>query len=349
LQTAVAPYVAVRVTDLREVDIGTIRFDFDLTFAAVLMHADGTIYHRYGGRGATGADGYTSLSSLAALLRDTLVEHKAHDRSSRGPVARPAVKAIDLPALQQRVEAGQRIDCVHCHMVHDAEFEAAKADRTWRPEFAFVHPDPARIGIALDRERQATVVDVVAGSPAARAGLSIGDVLLSLGEQHTVRTFSDVQWALQRAPFAATRLPIRFRRGDVVHEQDLALGADWKRSPPEEYAWRPLKWNLSPSTGFGGPMLQRGEKERLQLAADVFAMRVGYIVDWGERAASGRAVRAAGLKQGDVVVAFAGKRDFVGVDHWHAWVALTQKVGAEVEVVVLREGVETVLRYRLPE
>ncbi|MFY9342364.1 MAG: hypothetical protein WAT39_07735 [Planctomycetota bacterium] len=78
-------------------------------------------------------------------------------------------------------------------------------------------------------------------------------------------------------------------------------------------------------------------------------MRVQYVVDRGERAARGRAATAAGLKKGDVVVGFAGKRDFADFDHLHAWVGLTLTAGTETEIVVCRQGKEQVLRYRLPE
>ena len=80
-----------------------------------------------------------------------------------------------------------------------------------------------------------------------------------------------------------------------------------------------------------------------------FAMRVQYLVDWGEQKARGQAARAAGLKQGDVIVAFAGKRDFVSFPHLHAWVALTQAAGTDTPIVVWRDGKEHTLRYQLPE
>jgi hypothetical protein len=180
------------------------------------------------------------------------------------------------------------------------------------------------------------------------AGLRAGDELLELGAQRRVRTFSDVQWALHQAPATATKLPLRHRRGDSEHTAELALPAGWKRCLPEHYAWRPYKWNLSPSSGFGGPALDDAARRALGIEPGTFAFRVQYIVDWGENAHRGRAAKAAGLQQGDVVVAFAGKRDFVSVDHFHAWIALTRTAGEDVDIVVLRAGAQVVLRYALP-
>ncbi|MBL8752728.1 MAG: PDZ domain-containing protein [Planctomycetes bacterium] len=349
LAAACKPYVAVRVTDMQNVDLNVIRFDFDLTFAAVLMHADGTVYHRYGSRGPDDASTYLSLSSLAALLHDTLADHRDYERAPSPPKPTAPLPAIELPVLQQKVAAGARLDCVHCHTINDATFAHAFVQKTWRRDDAYVFPDPTRIGLALDRERQARITAVTAGSPAAAAGLRAGDDLVALGVQKRVRTQGDVQWALHEAPFAKNRLPVRFARDGSEHDAALDLADGWKRCPPEEYAWRPFKWNLSPSCGFGGPALDAGARTKLGLPDAPFAMRVQYVVDWGERAARGRAATAAGLRKGDVVIGFAGKRDFTGFDHLHAWVGLTLTAGAETEIVVWRQGKEHVLRYRLPE
>jgi serine protease Do len=349
LNAAAAPFVAVRVTDMAAIDVRALRFDFDLTFAVVLMHADGTIYHRYGGRGPSNAHDYLSESTLTQLLRDTLVEHRQYDSAPSPPPRGDVQRAIDLPVLQKKVAAGQKLDCVHCHTVHDAELVDATLRGTWRRDDAFVHPDPARLGLTLARERQAHVAAVVAASPAARAGLAAGDELVSLGSQRSVRTFADVQWALHEAPFASNQLAVTFRRGATLHTATLDLADGWKRCPPEDYAWRPMKWNLSPSPGFGGRALDAAARREAGLADAPFALKVQYLIDWGERAARGRAAHAAGLRKGDLVVAFAGKRDFTSFDHFHAWIALTLTAGAETELVVWRDGKEHTLHYRLPE
>lgn len=348
LDTAAADYVPVRVTDLSQLDVANLRFDFDLTFAAVLMHADGTVYHRYGSRGPDAADGFLSMTSLAQLLRDTLPEHREYDRAPQPPEQATPLPAIELPWLQQRIAQGQRIDCVHCHNVNDAEFRG-RGDRFVPDEDdVYRFPDPERAGFSLDREHQRRVTAVQEGSPAAKAGLRAGDELLRLGVQPSVRTLADVQWALHHAPAAGTELPLRWQRGDEAHDGTLALTTGWKRCDPRDYRWRPYKWNLSPAPGFGGPALDTAQKRKLGIADDHFAFRVNYLVDWGEQAHRGKAARAAGLQKGDVVVAFAGKHDFVSVEHFHAWVRLTKQVGDEVAIEVLRNGEKKTLRYALP-
>ena len=349
LIAASAPYVCVRITDMSAVDVAAIRFDFDLTFAAVLMNADGTIYHRFGSRGSKDANEYLSLGALAQLLRDTLLDHAEYERAPAPPPAQPPLPAIELPVLKQKIAAGQRLDCVHCHTVNDAEHAEAVLQKRWQKNDLFVFPDPARVGLTLDVQRQSVVTAVIADSAAQKAGLRAGDELVSLGEQRHTRTLSDVQWALHRAPFEATTLPVRYRRANEEHAAELALPTGWKRCPPEDYAWRPYKWNLSPSSGFGGPALDDAARRALAIEAGTFAFKIGYLVDWGEQAHRGRIAKAAGLRKGDVVVAFAGKHDFASVEHFHAWVALTRTAGEDTEIVVLRDGKRLVLHYPLPE
>jgi serine protease Do len=349
LDAAAADYICVRITDLGQWDLALARWDFDLTFAALLMHADGTVYHRYGGRGPGSAEQYLSLTSLARLLRDTLGEHIAYAQRPSPPPALAPRLAIDLPVLQKKRARGQQIDCVHCHTVNDAEHVDAVLGGRWRREELWQHPDPARIGLTLDREHQAMVTAVAPGSPAAKVGIAPGDTLLSLGGQRSVRTFSDVQWALHQTPFGGGEVPVRFRSGKAEVAATLVLAEGWKRCTPEDYAWRPYKWNLSPAAGFGGPALDTAAKQKLGLEPTAFAFRVQYLVDWGEKAHRGRAAKAAGLQKGDVVVAFGGRSDFVSMDHFHAFVALAWVAGAATEIKVLRGGQRLVLRYALPE
>ena len=334
---------------MRAIDVNNLRFDFDLTFAAVLMHSDGTVYHRYGARGPVSAHSHLSMGSFVKLLEDTLADHAAYDRAPAPPRAAEPRAAIDLPMLQRRMAEGQKIECVHCHMVNDSEHEDAVRGKRWKKDDLYNFPDPARLGLTLDPDRQNLATAVATGSAAAAAGLRAGDEVIALGEQPSVRTLSDVQWALHRAPFAATTLTLRYRREGTEHPATLALPADWKRCPPEEYAWRPFKWNLSPSSGFGGSELGREAKQKLGLDAGAFAFRVDYIVDWGREAHRGNAAKAAGLRHGDVVVSFANKSDFRSVQHFHAWVSLTRTAGEETEFVVMRGKERLVLRYRLPE
>lgn len=345
-------YVCVRVTDMSAVDLNVLRFDYDLTLAVLLMHPDGTVYHRFGSRDGDDPLRWNTVDGLAALLRATGPEHRAYDAARTEVKRAPPRFVVDLPPLQRKRARDQAPSCVHCHTVHDTLHQDALEKGTLAADAIWVYPPPARIGMRLDPSDQARIAAVEADSPAADVGLRAGDRLLSLGAQSSVRTLGDVQWALHVASPGPTELAATWARGEgeqAAMSGAIALAAGWKRGTSEEYAWRPYKWNLSPAPGFGGALLTRERKRVLSLPEDAFAMRVDYLVTWGERAHRGRAARAAGLREGDVVLAFAGKSDFASQDHFHAWVRLTRQVGESVEIVVWRNGKRMPLRYELPE
>lgn len=355
LVDAAREYVCVRVTDMSRVDLDVFAFDYDLTLAALVMHGDGTVYHRFGGRDAAEATMWSSLAGLAQLLRAAMPSHVEHCLAKITPPAHPPRYVVDLPPLARKRAANAKLRdaCVHCHTVHDTLHAHAVETERLRPDDIWVYPSPARVGLTLDDIQQAKITAVAADTPAARAGLQAGDVLLSLGVQARVLTATDVQWALHRADPGAGDLAVAWRRGGAQHggaqhEGTLPLLAGWKRATPEEYAWRPYKWNLSPTPGFGGPALTAADKKRLGLPADRFAFRVQYLVTWGEHSHRGRAAAKAGVREGDVILAFAGKSDFESVDHFHAWVPLTHRAGEVVAIEVLRGGERLTFELALP-
>ena len=53
---------------MRGVDLAAVRFDYDLTWAAFVMDADGRVYARYGSRESTNAEDHLSLAGLKHTL-----------------------------------------------------------------------------------------------------------------------------------------------------------------------------------------------------------------------------------------------------------------------------------------
>jgi S1-C subfamily serine protease len=97
-------------------------------------------------------------------------------------------------------------------------------------------------------------------------------------------------------------------------------------------------WLLKPDPGFGGGDLDATEKNKLGLAPDAFAVRVDYLIDWGERAATGRSARKAGVLKGDVLLAADGVSDFRSHQHFQTWFRFTREPGKTVELRLLRDG-----------
>jgi hypothetical protein len=323
----------VRITDLRGVDLARTPFDFDLTFAALAMNADGRVYHRYGARDERGADTWLSLPSLERMLTATLDEH-ARERTSTTPAApRPALLLEKVPAFAQR----DRGECIHCHSVFPALYEEARTHGTWSEDQRWVYPPPGRLGLDLGRDEQTLVTEVRADSAAARAGVVTGDRLVRAGTQ-TLVTAADLMHVLHDFDAGGGKLALTIMRNGSERELTLALAPGWKRGTPLEFSWRPFKWGFTPEPGFGGEELTSEEKAALGLAREAFAFRVTYLVTWGENARYGEAVKQAGLQEGDVFLEVDGRHDFASVAHFHAWWRLELAPGASVTLAILRAG-----------
>ncbi|MBI3272639.1 MAG: PDZ domain-containing protein [Planctomycetes bacterium] len=324
------------------IDLNVYRFDYDLTFACLLMNADGTVYHIYGGRESESASGRLSMRPFLNVLRDTLGDHEEYQRNPSPPTSRPPRVVEAMPSMARRMRA-RRIDCVHCHTVYDMEREDLQAEGRFRADWVWKWPRPEKVGLRLDRDDPALVQEVVAGSAASRAGIAAGDRLSWFGGRR-IRTEADVQWTLEDLPAEGAELPFEWKRVGESVAGRLALSPGWRIGDALDLAWRPLMWGVGPGPGFGGPPLPVEQKERFGLAAGSFAMLVDYLVDWGERPAQGKAARDAGLRKGDVLLSADGVSDFRSERHFQAWFRLTRKAGAVVELEVLRDGERRKLR-----
>ncbi|MBI5369314.1 MAG: PDZ domain-containing protein [Planctomycetes bacterium] len=332
---------------MRGVDLNLFRFDYDLTFAVLLLNADGTLYHVYGGRDALSSSGRLSMESLIRALRGALGDHAEYMKHPTPPPVRPARVVEDTAAWKRRA-ARKAPQCVHCHNVNDWEREELQAAGRWTREWIWKWPLPERVGLVLDRDDPEAVREVTADSAAARAGLAAGDRLTAVAGRR-VRTQGDVQWGLEEAPWGPAEVAVRFARGGEERAAKLALAAGWKDGGAAALAWRSLMWGLTPAPGFGGGALDAQEKAALGLDAQAFAMRVSYFADSGAQREQGRAARAAGIAKGDVVLAVDGVAAFASQREFQAWFRLTRAPGATVAFEVLRGKERVTVRMKLME
>ena len=331
-----AKYECVRVESMAAIDFDRFRFDFDLTFAILLMEPDGRILATYAGRDHTDAESHLSLASLTAVLQETLERRAALGKQSARKSRPKTIESI--PAYQRRRKGKQAPQCVHCHEVHDNLHYEAVDTKRWRLDQEWRWPDPRQLGWRLDRDEQRKVVEVLADSPAAALGMQSGDVITSVGGT-SVTTFGDIQRVLHDLPDKPGRTVVAWTRGDQEFEKQLVRPRRWKEPTPLVFSWRASKWHIPPQPGFGGKPLRPREKKQLGIDEDKFAFRIGYLVTWGPRAHTGRNAATAGLRKGDVVLSLDGKDDFVDMHHYHAWFRLTRKPGTTVEVETIRDGV----------
>lgn len=329
-------FVCVRVTNMSGIDLSVYKFDFDLTFAVLFMNADGTIYHHYGGRDWADSMSRQSMKSLVRVMKETREDHAAYMGAPNPPKAAAKRTIEDIAPYNERLK-NRKDSCVHCHMVYEAEREAARASKTWKLEEIWKHPLPDNSGLVLDRDDQTLLVAVPPGMSAGKAGLKKGDRIVSL-DGRRIRSQADISWMFHNAPYSGATFTIEYERGGEIKTSKLVLEDGWKVSSPLDYSWRSYKWGLRPNPGFGGPELTDDEKQKAGLKKDSFAMKVNYIIDWGEHPEDGKNAAKAGLKKGDILLSAGGKADFENGAHFQTWYRLTRKPGTTVELVVLRSG-----------
>jgi S1-C subfamily serine protease len=196
-------------------------------------------------------------------------------------------------------------------------------------------PLPEKAGFILERDDPSLLREVAPGSAAGEAGLQAGDRLVRVGEER-VRSQADVQWALHQAPPSDASVPVTSLRNRETRKATLRLARDWKIPSDADFSWRATMWSLKPMPGFGGRTLKDEDLRTAGLEPGTFALRVEYIVDWGEDAATGRSARNAGLKKGDLILSVDGKKDFYSERHFQSWFRFTRKAGSAASLEVLR-------------
>src|SRR5262245_3473532 len=234
------------------VDLNLYRFDYDLTFAVLLMNGDGTIYHRYGTRDHVSPAGRLSMTSLVSLLKETLEDHAAYQKSPRPPRLLPPRPIEQLPAMVKKLKS-EKVECFHCHMVNEAERDQAWDEKRYdRDAVVGSWPLPDRVGLKLARDEQTRLEGVAPASPAEAAGLRAGDRLLRLSGER-VRTQTDVQWALEQASPGDGSIPLEFpREGSAPKTVQLEVKKGWRLADDLGFSWRASMWQLRPRPGFGG-------------------------------------------------------------------------------------------------
>ncbi len=318
---------------MKGVDINMFKFDYDLTFAILLMNANGTIYHRYGGRDAKSAMTYISIDSLIKLMKDALLTHGENKKKPSPPQVKPKL-VEEIPAMARKLKK-HKMECIHCHMVYEAEREMAQEEKRWKKEEIFKWPLPDQIGLKIDPKDQTVVKEVTKDSTAQNAGLKEGDRIININNVH-VRTVTDIQWALEIASPDETGITIEYERNKERKKATIKLGSGWKIGDPFLVSWRAYMWGLKPQPGFGGPKLNTDELKRHGLDENTFAFMVNYIVDWGDGAKFGHNATKAGITRGDIILSANAKSDFKSEMHFQTWFRLTLEPGKEVELEILR-------------
>jgi hypothetical protein len=315
----------VRVVTINDIDLALFQFDYDQTWCAFFLNADGTIYGRYGTRAAGGKDSTThiSIASLRKTMRRALELHrdypanKARLAGKRGPKPEYRVPK-DIPRVKHT-------HCIECHQVRGNVLRHKWRNKRLGAADVWPYPLPENIGLTMDPDDGLRVKTVAPGSPAGRAGIAAGDELVTLDGQRLISQ-ADIQWVLHQA-HEETKLAAVLKRGGKELRKTIALSGPWKESD--------LSWRASTGDGlrFGlhTVALSAAEKKKAKLAADGLALVVKGME--GKRTAG---PSKAGLRVGDVIVAVDGKTAAMTESQFLAHVRLKHPPGDRVKLTVLR-------------
>ena len=343
-------FVCVRIITTNGLDLDLFQFDYDQSFHAFLMNADGTIYGRFGTRSESKDEtqdmtmqGFRRALSLALAWHREFPANKTSFAAKRGPKP-PVAHPEDYPSLKDTRRYTSELDyegnivqsCIHCHQVREAERAYYRNARRPIPEnVVYPYPLPKVVGLTMNAEEAAEVKHVAPDSAARRAGFQVGDRIESLAGQPLL-SIADLQWVLHRADRAA-ELKAVVRRNTEPVELTLRLESGWRAA--SDLSWRATSWDLR-RISFGGMLLKElppEERKSLGLADDVLALRAEHVGQYGDHAKA----KAAGFQKGDVLVEFDGSRARRSETDLLVANLTLRKPGDRIPVKVLRGGRES--------
>lgn len=326
-------FVCVRIIQTNGLDLKLFTYDYDMSWAAMFLTADGAVLGRYGTRNASGpgSDSFLSAAGFRKAAERALELHAGYPANKAmlaGKLAKSAdyAKPEEIPGLQDRANvATTRQTCIHCHMVREnilrAKWEAGRLSST----DLWVYPMPQRVGLTLDIDNGLLVKNVAEASPAAKAGIAAGDELVSMSGQPLVST-ADVQWALHTSPVEAT-LRVTLRRAGKTLEKDLQLSGNWKES---DIGWRASSW-YGLRQGIKFDPLSAADREKHRIPGGTLALAIGGMFGKG-----GPKLQQAGLKKGDIIVAVDGRTAALTESQFLAQLRLSHGPKDSVKFTILR-------------
>lgn len=332
-------FVCVRQVEMKGVDLSLFQFDKDLSWAAMFLNADRTIYARYGTQSAEGSDAYNSLASLENTIKRVLALHARYPANAAMLKGKTGQRlqyrtAMEMPGLKDKEKYAQKTErqnCIHCHNIHDAEQAWAKKKGRFSIEMMWRYPLPENLGLRINRDDGILVDDVKQGSPAHAAGIRTGDSLW-FADGQAVASIADLQWVLHHKPGTPTFLNLTLGRGDSGRKVSLRLPAKWKKT---DFSWRGSMWSLDPKLGCWAVQLKPEEVAKRKINTRGNAFFIKWIND---KLPAGRELLNAGIKQNDVLVGYGGKPITTDMRGLNADLRVNYKVGQRLPLTLIRGG-----------
>jgi hypothetical protein len=345
-------FVCVRIVKANGLDLNLFQYDYDQSFHAFLMNADGTIYGRFGTRSESKDEtqdmtmqGFARALELALAWHRQFPDNKTSFATKHGPkpiVERPEQYPLLSGKYNSKLdyEGNQLVQsCIHCHQVRDAERHYYRDLGKPLPEdVLYPYPLPKVVGLTMNSLEAAEVKAVADGSPAARAGFRPGDRVETFNGS-PVLSIADLQWVLHRFGSGGI-MPVRISRGGQTSELALDLPEGWRTK--SDISWRPTSWDLR-RMAFGGMKMRTmtdEERAAAKLPSDRLSLLIEHVGQYGDHAKA----KQAGFVKGDVLVKYDGSTEPRTETQLLARSMQELKAGDKVPVTVLRGGREIELK-----
>lgn len=332
-------FICVRQVEMKGVDLSLFQFDKDLSWVAMFLNADRTIYARYGTQSAEGSDAYNSITSLRNTMNRVLSLHARYPSNKemlKGKTGKPLPyrTAMEMPGLKNKEKYAQKTErqnCIHCHNIHDAEQVLAQKQGRFKIQMMWRYPLPENLGLKIDRDDGTLVESVEPGSSASRAGLRPGDFLWYADGQ-VLASIADLQWVLHNLSGGSTTLNLKVGRNNVGQQVTLRLPVNWKKT---DFSWRTSMHSLDPKLGFWAVPLKPNELAKRGIKARGDA----YVIKWiNNNIPAGIQILGSGIRENDVLVEYAGKPITMDMRGMNADLRINYKVGQRLSLTVMRGG-----------
>ena len=323
-------FIPVRVTDFKGVDMNFFRFDYDQTFAVLLMDASGTTYSRFGTNDHKSDASRMSIGGLKRAMRGALTMHndgwQAKNPVNAPPRQKETFTLSDIPAYANSKAASQ--PCARCHFANNYRFMQLRDEGKFSREMLFQYPFPENLGVTLDVDVNNAVKTVLAASPAQKSGVQPGDVIVQ-ADQAPILTSADLQAVLQSIPDPGEVSLVVQRQGKQLPALRLELPRGWRKS---DISWRPSQEGSGPSLGLWAEVLTAEQKQQRNLPVDKLALRVSFFFPGAQWAPTRR-----DLKMGDIILDVNNKQlPAMNTRQFHAYFRLNFDFGDTATLTVLR-------------
>jgi serine protease Do len=348
LQRLLRSFVRVRIVGCNGLDLSLFEFDTDQSFAVFIFNPDKTLYTRYGTRSDRKAwEDDVSIEGMIKTLEAALRVHREYPASRQQLVGKQAKPPV-FPTPEKIQSLSEKFSgqinyqentvksCIHCHMIGDALREHyRKVDQKFPEQFTYPYPHPKIIGAIFDPAETNLIKELIANSPAAAAGLQVGDRIQKL-EGQSMLSIADVQWVLHHSPNQGSRLSATIERNNQVRDIEINLPSNWKNL--DNISWRASSWPLR-RIGLGGLALKEAddnERSQAGIAKDHMALTVQHV---GAFAPHDRA-KKAGMLKGDIIIEYDGRRDLLRDSDLLVYSTNEVPPGKQVKLRFVRDGKE---------